>query len=99
MGMALNSTANWTSTSNASLNDGALAALMGSEAMASELGVEPLGEVLGSATTGEEPHRFTIAPVSAIRKLLKRLHLEASQVDLWEINEAFAAMALSVLHH
>ncbi|MFS8100873.1 acetyl-CoA C-acyltransferase [Lentzea alba] len=81
------------------LNDGALAALLGTEALASELGVEPLAEVLGSATTGEEPHRFTIAPVSAIRKLLKRLHLEAAQVDLWEINEAFAAMALSVLHH
>jgi acetyl-CoA acetyltransferase family protein len=81
------------------LNDGALAALMGTEAVAAELGVEPLGEVLGSAATGEEPHRFTIAPVSAIRKLLKRLHLEAGAVDLWEINEAFAAMALSVLHH
>ncbi|MFD5828569.1 thiolase family protein [Lentzea sp. NPDC060358] len=81
------------------LNDGALATLLGTEAIAEELGVDPLGEVLGSATTGEEPHRFTIAPVSAIRKLLGRLHLEASEIDLWEINEAFAAMALSVLHH
>jgi acetyl-CoA acyltransferase len=49
--------------------------------------------------TAEDPQRFTLAPVSAIRKLLGRLSIESAQVDLWEINEAFAAMALSVLHH
>jgi acetyl-CoA acyltransferase len=81
------------------LNDGAAAALMGTEGVAAELGVEPLAEVLGSATTAVEPHRFTLAPISAIRKLLAKRRLDASDVDLWEINEAFAAMALSVLHH
>ncbi|GLZ32489.1 acetyl-CoA acetyltransferase [Lentzea sp. NBRC 105346] len=81
------------------LNDGAAALLMGTEAVAAELGITPLAEVVGSAVTAEEPHRFTLAPVSAIRKLLKRLRIQAEDVDLWEINEAFAAMALSVLHH
>jgi acetyl-CoA acyltransferase len=81
------------------LNDGAAAVLMGTEALAAELGVEPLGEVLGSAVTADEPQRFTLAPVSAIRKLLSRLRVAGEDVDLWEINEAFAAMALSVLHH
>ncbi|TWP51536.1 thiolase family protein [Lentzea tibetensis] len=88
-----------TAGNSSPLNDGAAAVLMGTEAVAAELGVEPIAEVLGSAVTAEEPHRFTLAPVSAIRKLLKRLRVQAEDVDLWEINEAFAAMALSVLHH
>ncbi|GAA1265594.1 thiolase family protein [Saccharothrix xinjiangensis] len=81
------------------LNDGAAALLMGDEAAAAELGVTPLGEFLGSAVTADEPQRFTLAPVAAIRKLLGRLGVAAEDVALWEVNEAFAAMALSVLHH
>jgi acetyl-CoA acetyltransferase family protein len=88
-----------TAGNSSPLNDGAAAVLMGTESMADELGVEPLGEVLGSAVTADEPHRFTLAPVAAIRKLLVRLRVPADDVDLWEVNEAFAAMALSVLHH
>ncbi|MFD7655092.1 thiolase family protein [Actinosynnema sp. NPDC059797] len=81
------------------LNDGAAAVLMGDEEVAAELGVTPLAEFLGSAVTAEDPQRFTLAPVSAIRKLLGRLKVAAEDVALWEVNEAFAAMALSVLHH
>ncbi|GGP36833.1 thiolase family protein [Saccharothrix coeruleofusca] len=88
-----------TAGNSSPLNDGAAAILMGTEAVASELGLAPLGEVLGSAVTADEPHRFTLAPVAAIRKLLARLKVSAEDVDLWELNEAFAAMALSVLHH
>ncbi|MEU5690893.1 thiolase family protein [Actinosynnema sp. NPDC020468] len=88
-----------TAGNSSPLNDGAVAVLMGSEDTASELGLEPLAEVLGSAVTADDPQRFTLAPVSAIRKLLARLKVSAEEVDLWEINEAFAAMALSVLHH
>jgi acetyl-CoA acyltransferase len=88
-----------TAGNSSPLNDGAAAVLMGTESMADELGASPLGEVVGSAVTADEPHRFTLAPVAAIRKLLVRLRVPAEDVDLWEVNEAFAAMALSVLHH
>jgi acetyl-CoA acyltransferase len=88
-----------TAGNSSPLGDGAAAALMGTEEVAAELGLEPLGEVVGSAVTAVEPQRFTLAPISAIRRLLARRGLDAAEVALWEINEAFAAMALSVLHH
>ena len=58
----------------------------------------PLGQVLGSATVAVEPDRFSVAPVPAIEKVLARLGMTTADVDLWEINEAFAAMVLSTLH-
>jgi len=88
-----------TAGNSSPLNDGAAAALMGTDEVAAELGLEPLGEIVGSAVTAVEPQRFTLAPVSAIRTLLARRRIAVADVDLWEINEAFAAMALSVLHH
>jgi len=96
---AFSATGPVTAGNSSPLNDGAFAALIGSPATATALGVEPLGEILGSAVTADEPQRFTLAPVSAIGKLLKRLSISSRDVDLWEINEAFAAMVLSVLHH
>lgn len=88
-----------TAGNSSPLNDGALAALIGTDEQAEQLGVEPLGEILGSATTASEPDRFVLAPVTAIGRLLERLGAAADDVDLWEISEAFAAMVLSVLHH
>ncbi len=88
-----------TAGNSAPLNDGALAALIGSQDRAERLGGAALGEFLGSATVAVEPHRFPLAPVNAIRRLLDRLGVRATDVDLWEINEAFAALVLSVLHH
>ncbi|MFI9810666.1 thiolase family protein [Saccharothrix variisporea] len=88
-----------TAGNSSPLSDGAVAVLMGTEEVAADLGLSPLAEFLGSAVTADEPQRFTLTPVTAIRKLLARLRIEAEDVDLWEINEAFAAMALSVLHH
>lgn len=88
-----------TAGNSSPLNDGALATLVGTEEHASQLGVDPLGEILGSATAAAEPNRFTLAPVPAIQRLLKRLGVRSEEVDLWEINEAFSAMVLSVLHH
>jgi acetyl-CoA acetyltransferase family protein len=79
------------------LNDGAIACLLGSRAVADELGVEPLGQLLGSATVAVSPERFTLAPVPAVEKVLTRLGLAVADVDLWEINEAFAAMVLGCL--
>jgi acetyl-CoA acetyltransferase family protein len=88
-----------TAGNSSPLNDGAVATLIGSAATAERLGVTPLGEILGSAVAADDPQRFTLAPVPAVRKLLDRLSLRAQDVDLWEINEAFAAMVLSVLYH
>ncbi|MCO1582421.1 thiolase family protein [Crossiella sp. SN42] len=88
-----------TAGNSSPLSDGAVAALVGTEAAATELGVQPLGEIVAGTVAADEPHRFTLAPVPAIRRLLLRLGVRAENVDLWEINEAFAAMALSVLHH
>jgi acetyl-CoA acyltransferase len=86
-----------TAGNSSPINDGAIALLMGTADSARDLGVTPLGQVLGSATVGIEPDRFSVAPVPAIEKVLGRLGLEPSDIDLWEINEAFAAMVLSTL--
>jgi acetyl-CoA acetyltransferase family protein len=87
-----------TAGNSSPLNDGAFAALVGTRTVADRLGVDPLGEVLGCAVAALDPQRFTLAPVRAVQKLLSRLGLGCTDVDLWEINEAFAAMVLSVLH-
>jgi acetyl-CoA acetyltransferase family protein len=87
-----------TAGNSSPLNDGAAAVLVGTAAVADELGVTPLGRLAGSAVAAAEPQRFTLAPVPAVRRLLDRLGWKAADVDLWEINEAFAAMVLSVLH-
>ena len=79
------------------VNDGALASFVGTREIADELGVDPLGTIIGSATVAVSPERFAVAPVPAIAKLLSRAGLSHQDVDLWEINEAFAAMVLSTL--
>ena len=86
-----------TAGNSSPLNDGAIACLLGSAEAAAALGARPLGQVLGSATVGVEPDRFTLAPVPAIQKALSRLGIPVAEVDLWEINEAFAAMVLGCL--
>lgn len=85
-----------TAGNSSPLSDGAAAMLVGDEAAAARLDVEPVGEVLGSAVAAVDPHRFTVGPVPAIHKLLARLDVGVDQVDLWEINEAFSAMVLAV---
>ncbi|HEU4912144.1 MAG TPA: thiolase family protein [Actinomycetes bacterium] len=86
-----------TAGNSSPINDGAIALLMGTADAAAELGVAPLGQVLASATVAVQPDRFSVAPVPAVEKALGRLGLTAADVDLWEINEAFAAMVLSTL--
>jgi acetyl-CoA acyltransferase len=86
-----------TAGNSSPINDGAIALLMGTAASAAELDVSPLGQVLGSVTVAVEPDRFSTAPVPAVEKLLTRLGLTPADIDLWEINEAFAAMVLSTL--
>ncbi|MFI6430352.1 thiolase family protein [Rhodococcus oryzae] len=86
-----------TAGNSSPISDGAVAALVGTGAVADELGVEPLGRVLASAVVGAEPDKFALAPVAAIAKALDRAGLELADVRVLELNEAFAAMVLSCL--
>jgi len=79
------------------INDGAAALVIASEEKARELGVEPLGAFFGSAVAGVDPRVMGIGPVPAVRKLLSRLGIEVSQLDLVELNEAFASQSLVVI--
>jgi len=79
------------------INDGSVAVLVGSAGVATELGASAIGRIVSTATVAVEPHRFSVAPVPAIRKALHRAGLAFSDVTVWEINEAFAAMVLSCL--
>ena len=79
------------------INDGAAALVIASEETARELGVEPLGAFVASAVAGVDPRVMGIGPVPAARKLLDRVGLDASQLDLVELNEAFASQSLVVI--
>lgn len=84
-----------TAASSASISDGAAALVMTRHSMARELGLKPLARILGYASFAREPEWFTLAPVGAMQKLLKRLQLQASDIDLFEINEAFAVVTMA----
>ncbi len=77
-----------------SISDGAAALLLASRDACERLNLRPVAEIVGTATHSQEPGGFTTAPVVAIRKLLERVGWTAEQVDLFEINEAFAVVAL-----
>jgi len=79
------------------VNDGAAALLLASGAMAKSLGLTPRARVVGMAVAGLEPRIMGYGPVPAIRKLLQRTGLTLDQMDVIELNEAFAAQALAVL--
>jgi acetyl-CoA acetyltransferase family protein len=87
-----------TAGNSSPLNDGATLALITNTSTASTLNLQPIASIAAAQVVGVEPHEFSIAPVFAIRKLLKKQGLSISEIDVWEINEAFAAMVLSVLH-
>ncbi|MDP3702165.1 MAG: acetyl-CoA C-acyltransferase [Hylemonella sp.] len=83
------------SAGNASqFSDGAGACVLMSEELASKRGFQPLGRFLGFAVAGCEPDEMGIGPVFAVPKVLKRLGLKVSDIDLWELNEAFAVQVL-----
>jgi acetyl-CoA C-acetyltransferase len=83
------------SAGNASqFSDGAGACVVMSEEMASKRGLKPLGRFLGFAVAGCEPDEMGIGPVYAVPKVLKRLGLTVNDIDLWELNEAFAVQVL-----
>ncbi|HTR33030.1 MAG TPA: thiolase family protein [Gaiellaceae bacterium] len=79
------------------LNDGAAAVVVASEEKAKELGIEPIGVFRGSAVAGVDPRVMGIGPIPAVRKLLARTGVEAGELDLVELNEAFASQSLAVV--
>jgi len=79
------------------VNDGAAALVIASEERAAALGVEPLGRFVGSAVAGVDPRVMGIGPVPAVRKLLERTGLAVGDLDLVELNEAFASQSLAVI--
>ncbi len=83
-----------TAASSASISDGAAALVLTRESLAKERGLKPLAHILGYTSFAREPEWFTLAPVGAIQKLLTRLEWRASDVDLYEVNEAFAVVAM-----
>lgn len=78
------------------INDGAAAVVVATAERAKALGRTPLARVLAFATTGVEPAIMGMGPVPAVRKALERAKLDASQIDLFELNEAFASQSLAV---
>jgi len=79
------------------INDGAAALVIASEEKARELGKEALGAFVGSAVAGVDPRVMGIGPVPAVRKLLERTGVSADELDLVELNEAFASQSLAVI--
>ncbi|WP_136419751.1 acetyl-CoA C-acetyltransferase [Herbaspirillum sp. ST 5-3] len=86
-----------TAASSSSINDGAAALVLMRESTAKKLGCKPIARVLGHATHSQEPNWFTTAPVGAIDKLYKKLNLTTKDVDLFEINEAFAVVPMAAM--
>jgi len=79
------------------INDGAAALVVASEERARELGVEPLGGFVASAVAGVDPRVMGIGPVPAVRKLLERAGVALDEIDLVELNEAFASQSVAVV--
>ena len=86
-----------TAASSSSIADGAAAALLMSEAAAARLGARPLARVVAYASHAQAPEWFTTAPAGAIRKVLAATGWQAGDVDLYEINEAFAAVTMAAM--
>ena len=85
-----------TAANASSINDGAAALVVTADAKARQLGAPPLARILSYAVTGVDPKVMGIGPIPAVRKALERAGLKASDIDLFELNEAFAAQALVV---
>ena len=86
-----------TAGNSSGLNDGAAALVIASEERARELGAEPLASFAGSAVAGVDPRVMGIGPIPAVRKLLARVGIDAGEIDLVELNEAFASQCLVVM--
>ncbi|MDB5842594.1 MAG: acetyl-CoA C-acyltransferase [Herminiimonas sp.] len=86
-----------TAASSSSINDGAAALVLMRESKAKELGCTPIARIVGHARHSQAPNLFTTAPVGAIEKLYRKVGWNTREVDLFEINEAFAAVAMAAM--
>ena len=86
-----------TAANSSSISDGAAAVVVTRRSTAEKNGLAPLATIVGHATHAQEPAWFTTAPVFAMRKLLERIGWRAADVDLFEINEAFAVVAMAAM--
>jgi acetyl-CoA C-acetyltransferase len=86
-----------TAANASKINDGAAALVLTTASHAAALGVKPLARILAHSSLAQRPEWFTTAPVGAARSVLARAGLKAADIDLWEVNEAFAVVALAFL--
>jgi acetyl-CoA C-acetyltransferase len=86
-----------TAASSSSINDGAAALVLARASTAKALGAEPLARIVGHATFAQAPEWFTTAPVGAVQKLLAKIGWTVADVDLWEVNEAFAVVPMAAM--
>lgn len=83
-----------TAANSSSISDGAAAVTLMHQSKAKQLGITPLVKIIGHATYSAEPSQFTTAPVFAIQRLLEKIDWQVNDVDIWEINEAFAVVTM-----
>jgi acetyl-CoA C-acetyltransferase len=83
-----------TAATSSSISDGAAAVVLARESTAAEQGLKPVARIVASAAHAREPAEFTVAPAGAIEKVLKKAGWSVGEVDLWEVNEAFACVAM-----
>jgi acetyl-CoA C-acetyltransferase len=86
-----------TAASSSKISDGAAAMVLMSESNARQRGIEPLARIVAQATHSQEPEWFTTAPVGAMQKVLDKAGWRADEVDLFEINEAFATVSMAAM--
>lgn len=86
-----------TAANASKINDGAAAVVLMSESTAQARGLKPLAKIVAQATFAQDPKWFTTAPVGAIRSTLTKAGLKTSDIDLWEINEAFANVTMAAI--
>ncbi len=94
---AFNKDGTVTAATSSSISDGAAALVMMTESEAKKRGAKPLAKIVAYASNAHEPEWFTTAPVGAIQKVLAKAGWKASDVDLFEVNEAFAVVAMAAM--
>ena len=87
-----------TPANSSSISDGAAALVLMRKSTADKLGLKPVATIVGHATHAQQPALFTTAPVGAMQKVLAKAGWSTEQVDLWEINEAFAVVTMAAMH-
>ena len=87
-----------TAASSSSINDGAAALVLMRSSSAAKLGLKPLARVVSHAVHAQEPNWFATAPVGAVTKALAKAGWSVKEVDLWEVNEAFAVVPMALMH-